>query len=116
VTWGYGDKIEQGRRAIRLHFSVSRCVAVRYVNPNNTEYLASLDAINGGGTIRCWVIFQPQFANLYPRYVQTTSSNSGVENRAAARARIRFSCELTSKVRWRVFERNWMMGPMGPER
>ena len=56
VTCGFGDKIEQGRRAIRLHFSVSRCVAARQANPNNTdgaEYLASLDAVNDRGTIRC---------------------------------------------------------------
>ena len=34
-------------------------------NPNNTDnakYLASLDAVNDGGTIRCWVSTQPQFA------------------------------------------------------
>jgi len=34
---GFGDKIKQGRRAIRLHFSVSGCVAAQYVHPNNTE-------------------------------------------------------------------------------
>ena len=34
-------------------------------NPNNTDnakYLASLDAVNDGGTIKCWVSTQPQFA------------------------------------------------------
>jgi len=38
-------------------------------NPNNTDngkYLAALDAVNDGGTIRCWVSTQPQFAGLYP--------------------------------------------------
>jgi iron complex outermembrane receptor protein len=38
-------------------------------NPNNTDnakYLAALDAVNDGGTIRCWVSTQPQFASLYP--------------------------------------------------
>jgi iron complex outermembrane receptor protein len=38
-------------------------------NPNNTDnakYLAALDAVNDGGTIRCWVNTQPQFTNLYP--------------------------------------------------
>jgi hypothetical protein len=38
-------------------------------NPNNTSnarYLAALDAVNDGGTIKCWVTTQPQFANLYP--------------------------------------------------
>jgi iron complex outermembrane recepter protein len=38
-------------------------------NPNNTDnakYLASLDAVDDGGTIRCWVSTQPQFASLYP--------------------------------------------------
>ena len=44
------------------------------VNPNNTDnakYLASLDAVNDGGTIRCWVSTQPQFAGLYPGCVPT---------------------------------------------
>jgi outer membrane receptor protein involved in Fe transport len=38
-------------------------------NPNNTSnarYLAALDAVNDGGTIKCWVSTQPQFAGLYP--------------------------------------------------
>jgi len=38
-------------------------------NPNNTDnakYLAAQDAVNDGGTIRCWVSTQPQFADLYP--------------------------------------------------
>jgi hypothetical protein len=60
-----GAKIEQGRRAIRLHFAVSGCVAAHYVNPNNTK-LANLypgcvltnitDPDNIGATIgQCWV-------------------------------------------------------------
>ena len=43
-------------------------------NPNNTDnakYLASLDAVLDGGTIRCWVSTQPQFASLYPGCVPT---------------------------------------------
>ena len=43
-------------------------------NPNNTDnakYLASLDAVNDGGTIKCWVTTQPQFAGLYPGCVPT---------------------------------------------
>jgi outer membrane receptor protein involved in Fe transport len=38
-------------------------------NPNNTDnakYLASLDAVMDGGTIKCWVSTQPEFAALYP--------------------------------------------------
>jgi outer membrane receptor protein involved in Fe transport len=38
-------------------------------NPNNTDnakYLAALDAVNDGGTIRCWVNTQPAFTALYP--------------------------------------------------
>jgi iron complex outermembrane receptor protein len=44
------------------------------VNPNNTDnakYLASLDAVNVGGKIQCWVSTQPQFAGLYPGCVPT---------------------------------------------
>jgi iron complex outermembrane recepter protein len=47
-------------------------------NPNNTDnakYLASLDAVNDGGTIRCWVSTQPQFAGLYPGCVPTNITN-----------------------------------------
>src|SRR6185436_616462 len=43
-------------------------------NPNNTDnakYLASLDAVLDGGTIKCWVTTQPQFAALYPGCVPT---------------------------------------------
>ena len=43
-------------------------------NPNNTDnakYLASLDAVLDGGTIKCWVTTQPQFASLYPGCVPT---------------------------------------------
>ena len=47
-------------------------------NPNNTDnakYLASLDAVNVGGTIQCWVATQPQFAGLYPGCVPTNITN-----------------------------------------
>jgi outer membrane receptor protein involved in Fe transport len=58
-------------------------------NPNNTDnakYLASLDAViappgttvnglNVGGTIVCWVTTQPQFASLYPGCVPTNITN-----------------------------------------
>ena len=47
-------------------------------NPNNTDnakYLASLDAVLDGGTIRCWVSTQPQFAGLYPGCVPTNITN-----------------------------------------
>ncbi len=43
-------------------------------NPNNTDnakYLASLDAVLDGGTIRCWVSTQTEFAGLYPGCVPT---------------------------------------------
>jgi iron complex outermembrane receptor protein len=43
-------------------------------NPNNTsnaKYLASLDAVLDGGTIKCWVTTQPEFAGLYPGCVPT---------------------------------------------
>ena len=43
-------------------------------NPNNTDnakYLASLDAVLDGGTIKCWVSTQPAFAGLYPGCVPT---------------------------------------------
>jgi len=43
-------------------------------NPNNTDnakYLASLDAVLDGGTIKCWVTTQPAFASLYPGCVPT---------------------------------------------
>jgi iron complex outermembrane recepter protein len=42
---------------------------LRVTNPNNTDnarYLAALDAVDDGGTIRCWVSTQPQFTGLYP--------------------------------------------------
>ena len=48
--------------------------ALTVTNPNNTDnakYLASLDAVNVGGTIQCWVSTQPQFAGLYPGCVPT---------------------------------------------
>jgi iron complex outermembrane receptor protein len=49
-------------------------------NPNNTDnakYLASLDAVNDGGTIRCWVSTQPQFASLYPGCVPANITDPG---------------------------------------
>jgi hypothetical protein len=55
----------------RLHSWVSGCAAAHNVNPTNTDYLASLDAVTDGGIIRCWVSTQPQFANLYPGCVPT---------------------------------------------
>ena len=47
-------------------------------NPNNTDnakYLASLDAVMDGGTIKCWVTTQAQFASLYPGCVPTNITN-----------------------------------------
>ena len=47
-------------------------------NPNNTDnakYLASLDAVLDGGTIKCWVTTQPQFTGLYPGCVPTNITN-----------------------------------------
>ncbi|HUQ11916.1 MAG TPA: TonB-dependent receptor [Steroidobacteraceae bacterium] len=49
-------------------------------NPNNTDnakYLASLDAVNDNGTIRCWVTTQPQFASLYPGCVPANITDPG---------------------------------------
>jgi outer membrane receptor protein involved in Fe transport len=49
-------------------------------NPNNTDnakYLASLDAVNDGGTIKCWVSTQPQFAALYPGCVPSNITATG---------------------------------------
>ncbi len=49
-------------------------------NPNNTDnakYLASLDAVNDNGTIRCWVSTQPQFAGLYPGCVPANITDPG---------------------------------------
>jgi iron complex outermembrane recepter protein len=49
-------------------------------NPNNTDnakYLASLDAVNDNGTIRCWVSTQPQFAGLYPGCVPSNITDPG---------------------------------------
>ncbi len=55
-------------------------------NPNNTDnakYLASLDAVNDGGTIRCWVSTQPQFATLYPDCVPSNITAPGGISAAA---------------------------------
>ncbi len=49
-------------------------------NPNNTDnakYLASLDAVNVGGSIQCWVSTQPQFASLYPGCVPSNITDPG---------------------------------------
>ena len=49
-------------------------------NPNNTDnakYLAALDAVNDGGTIRCWVSTQTQFASLYPGCVPLNAFTPG---------------------------------------
>jgi outer membrane receptor protein involved in Fe transport len=49
-------------------------------NPNNTDnakYLASLDAVNDAGTIKCWVSTQPQFAALYPGCVPSNITDPG---------------------------------------
>ena len=55
-------------------------------NPNNTgnaKYLASLDAVLDGGTIRCWVTTQPQFAALYPGCVPTNITDPAGPSAAA---------------------------------
>jgi outer membrane receptor protein involved in Fe transport len=55
-------------------------------NPNNTDnakYLASLDAVDDGGTIRCWVSTQPQFAALYPDCVPSNITAQGGISAAA---------------------------------
>lgn len=55
-------------------------------NPNNTDnakYLASLDAVNVGGTIQCWVSTQPQFAGLYPGCVPTNITDPAGPSAAA---------------------------------
>lgn len=49
-------------------------------NPNNTDnakYLASLDAVDDNGTIKCWVTTQPQFASLYPGCVPANITDPG---------------------------------------
>jgi iron complex outermembrane recepter protein len=55
-------------------------------NPNNTDnakYLASLDAVMDGGTIKCWVSTQPQFAALYPGCVPANITDPGGLSAAA---------------------------------
>ena len=59
---------------------------ISVTNPNNTDnakYLASLDAVNDGGTIRCWVSTQPQFAALYPGCVPSNITAPGGISAAA---------------------------------
>jgi iron complex outermembrane recepter protein len=49
-------------------------------NPNNTDnakYLASLDAVDDAGTIKCWVSTQPEFAALYPGCVPSNITDPG---------------------------------------
>jgi len=55
-------------------------------NPNNTDnakYLASLDAVMDGGTIKCWATTQPQFAALYPGCVPSNITDPGGISAAA---------------------------------
>ncbi|HEX6636054.1 MAG TPA: TonB-dependent receptor [Steroidobacteraceae bacterium] len=53
---------------------------LRVTNPNNTDnakYLASLDAVNDGGTIKCYVSTVPEFAALYPGCVPADITDPG---------------------------------------
>jgi iron complex outermembrane receptor protein len=54
---------------------------LRVTNPNNTDnarYLAALDAVNDGGTIRCWVETAASgFAGLYPGCVPMNITTVG---------------------------------------
>jgi iron complex outermembrane receptor protein len=72
------------------------------VNPNNTDnakYLASLDAVNVGGTIVCWVNTQPQFAGLYPDCVPTNITDPNGPSVASYNyLRQRTSWMLTQKL------------------
>jgi len=71
-------------------------------NPNNTSnarYLAALDAVNDGGTIKCWVTTQPQFANLYPGCVPiNVFTPGGVTGEAYDYLRQETSWTLTQKL------------------
>jgi hypothetical protein len=78
---GVGEKIEQGRRAIRLHVAVSDCVAAHYANPNNT-----------------------QLANLYPGCVLTNITHPDNIGASIGQCWGPRRGKLTSKVCWRVFE------------
>jgi iron complex outermembrane receptor protein len=71
-------------------------------NPNNTDnakYLAALDAVNDGGTIRCWVNTQPQFASLYPGCVPLNAiTPGGVTSEAYEYLRTPTSWTLTQEL------------------
>jgi iron complex outermembrane recepter protein len=71
-------------------------------NPNNTDnakYLAALDAVNDGGTIRCWVSTQPQFASLYPGCVPLNITDpDGPSVAAYEYLRTATTWELTQKL------------------
>ncbi len=71
-------------------------------NPNNTDnakYLAALDAVNDGGTIRCWVSTQPAFASLYPGCVPMDIVNpAGPSAEAYDYLRTATSWQLTQKL------------------
>ena len=71
-------------------------------NPNNTSnarYLAALDAVNDGGTIKCWVSTQPQFTGLYPGCVPiNVFTPGGVTAEAYEFLRQKTSWTLTQKL------------------
>jgi iron complex outermembrane receptor protein len=71
-------------------------------NPNNTDnakYLAALDAVNDGGTIRCWVSTQPQFASLYPGCVPLNITDpDGPSVEAYEYLRTKTTWDLTQKL------------------
>ena len=71
-------------------------------NPNNTDnakYLAALDAVNDGGTIRCWVSTQSQFASLYPGCVPLNAiTPGGVTSEAYEYLRTPTSWTLTQEL------------------
>jgi outer membrane receptor protein involved in Fe transport len=72
------------------------------VNPNNTDnakYLASLDAVNVGGTIQCWVSTQPQYRDLYPGCVPTNITDPGGPSLASYNyLKVETSWVLTQKL------------------
>jgi outer membrane receptor protein involved in Fe transport len=63
VTGSFG---ETWNWDVFYNHSVSELTVTNPNNTSNAKYLAALDAVNDGGTIRCWVSTQPQFASLYP--------------------------------------------------
>ena len=71
-------------------------------NPNNTDnakYLASLDAVMDGGTIKCWVSTQPQFASLYPGCVPSNiTAPGGISAEAYDYLRVNTSWNLTQDL------------------